>query len=42
MPTKFETAKGNPWMCGIVADVDERTGRARSITRFKLTEQDVS
>jgi calcineurin-like phosphoesterase len=28
--TKFETAKANPWMCGIVADVDERTGRARA------------
>lgn len=42
MPTKFETAKGNPWMCGIVADVDERTGRAQSITRFKITEADVS
>jgi metallophosphoesterase (TIGR00282 family) len=42
MPTKFETAKGNPWMCGIVADVDERTGLARCITRFKLTEADVS
>jgi hypothetical protein len=42
MPTKFETAKANPWMCGVVADIDERTGRARSITRFKITEGDVS
>jgi metallophosphoesterase (TIGR00282 family) len=42
MPTKFETAKSDPWMCGAVADVDESTGRARSITRIKLTEADVS
>jgi metallophosphoesterase (TIGR00282 family) len=42
MPTKFETAKGNPWMCGVEADLDERTGLARSITRFKITEADVS
>jgi metallophosphoesterase (TIGR00282 family) len=42
MPTKFETAKADPWMCGVVADIDERTGRARSITRFKITEADLA
>ncbi len=41
MPTKFETASSNPWMCGAVVDVDESTGLAQSITRFKLTEADV-
>jgi calcineurin-like phosphoesterase len=29
-------------MCGVVADIDERTGRARSITRFKITEADLA
>jgi metallophosphoesterase (TIGR00282 family) len=42
MPTKFETAKADPWMCGVVADIDERTGRARAITRFKITEADLA
>lgn len=42
MPTKFETAKGNPWMCGVVIDVDESTGRARAIERFKITEADLA
>jgi hypothetical protein len=41
MPTKFETAKSNPWMCGAIVDVDESTGLARSIARVKLTEKDV-
>ncbi len=41
MPTKFETAKGNPWMCGVVIDVDEDTGLASDIRRFKLTEADL-
>jgi metallophosphoesterase (TIGR00282 family) len=41
MPTKFETARGNPWMCGAIIDVDEKTGLARAISRFKLTETDV-
>jgi metallophosphoesterase (TIGR00282 family) len=41
MPTKFETASANPWMCGAVVDVDESTGLARSITRFKLTEAEL-
>ena len=25
-------------LSGVVADIDEKTGRARSITRFKITE----
>ncbi|HXV62144.1 MAG TPA: TIGR00282 family metallophosphoesterase [Vicinamibacteria bacterium] len=41
MPTKFEPASRNPWMCGVVIDVDDSTGLARSIERFKLTESDV-
>ena len=41
MPTKFEPAKDNPWMCGVVIDVDEDTGLARDIRRFKITEADL-
>jgi metallophosphoesterase (TIGR00282 family) len=41
MPTKFETAKNNPWMCGVIIDVNEETGKARSIERFKLTRKDL-
>jgi metallophosphoesterase (TIGR00282 family) len=42
MPTKFETAKGNPWMCGAIIEVDEDSGRARDIRRFRWTEADLS
>lgn len=42
MPTKFEPAKADPWMCGAVIDVDEETARARSIRRVKLTEADLA
>ena len=42
MPTKFETAKSNPWMCGVIIDLDDETGRARGIQRFKLTEKDLT
>lgn len=41
MPTKFVPAKANPWMCGVIIDVDEDTGLARDIRRFKLTEADL-
>jgi metallophosphoesterase (TIGR00282 family) len=41
MPTKFEPAKANPWMCGATIDIDEDTGLARDISRFKLTEADL-
>lgn len=41
MPTKFEPAKSNPWMCGVIIDIDEGNGLARDIRRFKLTEADL-
>jgi 2',3'-cyclic-nucleotide 2'-phosphodiesterase len=36
MPTKFEVAIGDVRINGILADVDEPTGRARSITRVRV------
>jgi len=41
MPTKFEPAKSNPWMCGVTVDVDESTGLATGIERFKITQADL-
>jgi metallophosphoesterase (TIGR00282 family) len=41
MPSRFETAKGDPRFAAAVVDVDEQTGRARSIDRMLLTEDDV-
>jgi 2',3'-cyclic-nucleotide 2'-phosphodiesterase len=36
MPTKFEVAIGDARINGILADVDEATGRARSIVRVRV------
>ena len=41
MPSRFETAKGDPRFAAVVVDVDEQTGRARSIDRMLLAEKDV-
>lgn len=41
MPTKFEPAKANPWMCGVIIDVDEETGTARGIQRFCVRESEL-
>lgn len=41
MPSRFETAKGDPRFAAAVVDVDEQTGRARSIERMLLTENDI-
>jgi len=41
MPNRFETAKGDPRFAAAVVDVDETTGRARSIERMLLTEDDL-
>lgn len=35
MPVKFEVAKDDVWLHGIVVNVDERTGKANSITRVQ-------
>jgi 2',3'-cyclic-nucleotide 2'-phosphodiesterase len=41
MPSRFETAKGDARFAAAVLDVDEQTGRARSIDRMLLTENDI-
>jgi metallophosphoesterase (TIGR00282 family) len=41
MPSRFETAKGDARFAAVVLDVDEQTGRARSIDRMLLAETDV-
>jgi 2',3'-cyclic-nucleotide 2'-phosphodiesterase len=41
MPSRFETAKGDPRFAAAVVDVDEQTGRSRSIDRMLLTEDDI-
>ena len=41
MPSRFETAKGDPRFAAALVDVDEQTGRARSIDRMLLTEDDI-
>ena len=41
MPSRFETAKGDPRMAAVVVDVDPESGRARGIERMLLAEQDL-
>jgi hypothetical protein len=41
MPSRFETAKGDPRFAAAVVDVDPGTGRALAIERMLLTEDDL-
>ena len=41
MPTKFETAKSNPWMNAVILEVDGESGRTRSIERVRITESEL-
>ena len=36
MPVKFEVASGDPRLNSVLVDVDEETGRARSISRVRV------
>jgi metallophosphoesterase (TIGR00282 family) len=36
MPQRFDVANGNIIMCGVILDIDEQTGRARSIKRLRV------
>ncbi len=42
MPTRFETAKGDPRLAAVVVDADPVTGRARRVERMLLSEEDVA
>jgi 2',3'-cyclic-nucleotide 2'-phosphodiesterase len=42
MPTRFETAKGDPRFAAVVIDVDEQTGLARGIERLLLRPHDLT
>ena len=35
---KFETASHDPWLCGVVIEIDEATGHAQSIERIRIEE----
>ena len=37
MPTRFETATDDARMCGVVVEIDERTGNATGIERFQIS-----
>jgi len=34
LPTRFPVAKGTVLLCGVIVDIDEETGQAKSIERF--------
>jgi len=36
MPVRFTTARRDPRMCGVVLEIDEASGRARSIERIQM------
>ena len=36
VPVRFSTARRDVWLCGVVVDVDEATGRSRSIERIQI------
>jgi len=42
LPSRFETATGNPRLNAVVIEADERTGRARRITRLNLSKDDLA
>lgn len=42
MPSRFETAKGDPRLAAVLVDADPEGGRSRSIERMLLSEADVA
>lgn len=36
LPTSFDVAKHDVWLCGALVDIDEETGRSRGIERIQL------
>lgn len=41
LPTRFESASGNPKLHAVVVDADATTGKAKSITRLSLTKAEI-
>jgi metallophosphoesterase (TIGR00282 family) len=41
MPSRFEPAAGNLRLNGVVVDADDKTGRARRVTRISYSEQEL-
>ncbi len=39
---KFEAATQDPWLCGVVIDIDDSNGQARSIERIRIERKDES
>lgn len=39
MPARWEPATGDVWLCGVLVDCDEQTGRATRIERYTLKQQ---
>jgi metallophosphoesterase (TIGR00282 family) len=37
---KFETASGDPWLCGVIIDVDAESGQATGIERVRIERKD--
>jgi len=40
VPERFEVVSGPASVCGVIIDVDETTGKSRSITRVRVNEKD--
>ena len=40
VPERFEVASGSASVCGVIIDVDETTGKSRSIARLRVKEKD--
>ena len=40
VPERFEVASGPASVCGVIIDIDETTGKSRSIARVRANEKD--
>jgi len=36
---RFEPADGDPWLCGVIVEIDENTGRALNIERLRIEDR---
>ena len=42
LPERFDTAEGRGTLCGVIIDIDEATGKSRSIRRLALDEPEIA